>query len=378
MLPKRLFAILNVTMMTLTLAHTHTAGAKGAPSPEERGIPKRNLKPDNSWIRKDTKPDPKPLTCDNTFHNKPVEYPERVEVPEEKRSWNAAYPDYKPAYYRSLSLKDPKDSSKDQPWADPENKFDAKDLNNQGIPKNPCGRTGIRGQGLLGKWGENWAADPVITRYDPKTGKLLVLLIKRKDGYWAIPGGMVDPGETKLSATAARELKEETGVSINMDNAKEIYVGMVDDFRNTDNSWMMTKVYHLHLDPAQSAKIAKQPLKAEDPEEISGIQWVPYDDKRLSNLFASHTQFIDLAFGSLPKDSKSPQAREAYDLITRNKDQREQESEAANRERIQAQQLKETKDTKDNLAALGTDQQKTNFKTARDKFLEMEKNNKKQ
>ncbi len=378
MLPKRLFSILNVTMMTLTLAHTHATGAKGALSPEDRGVPKRNLKPDNSWIRKDTKPDPKPLTCDNTFHNKPAEYPERVEVPEEKRSWNPpAYPDYKPAYYRSLSLKDPKDPSKDQPWADPENKFDAKDLSNQGIPKNPCGRTGISGQGLLGKWGENWAADPVITRYDPKTGKLLVLLIKRKDGYWAIPGGMVDPGETKLSATAARELKEETGVSVNMDNAKEIYVGMVDDFRNTDNSWMMTKVYHLHLDPQQSAKIAKQPLKAEDPEEISGIQWVPYDDKRLSNLFASHTQFIKLAFGSLPKDAKSPQAREAYDLITRNKDQREQESETANRERIQAQQLKETKDTKDNLAALGTDQQKTNFKTARDKFLELEKNNKK-
>jgi AGAP006085-PA len=31
-------------------------------------------------------------------------------------------------------------------------------------PLNPLGRTGIRGKGILGRWGPNHAADPVVTR----------------------------------------------------------------------------------------------------------------------------------------------------------------------------------------------------------------------
>lgn len=32
--------------------------------------------------------------------------------------------------------------------------------------RNPVGRTGISGRGLLGKWGPNHAADPLVTRYE--------------------------------------------------------------------------------------------------------------------------------------------------------------------------------------------------------------------
>ena len=109
------------------------------------------------------------------------------------------------------------------------------------------GRTGLAGRGVLGKyvqgiarfaksdlfshrWGPNHAADPIVTRWqreeggqvvsDTKTGKqvdtfrwscssgnvdtfqvqvLEFVAIQRKDtGAWAIPGGMVDPGEKVL------------------------------------------------------------------------------------------------------------------------------------------------------------------------------------
>lgn len=44
-----------------------------------------------------------------------------------------------------------------------------------------------------------------------------ILLIKRATvpfkGYWALPGGRVDPGET-VEQTAVRELKEETGLTV--------------------------------------------------------------------------------------------------------------------------------------------------------------------
>ncbi|MCA9952198.1 MAG: NUDIX hydrolase N-terminal domain-containing protein [Anaerolineales bacterium] len=42
-----------------------------------------------------------------------------------------------------------------------------------------------------------------------------ILLVKRRDdNLWAMPGGITDPGET-LAETAVRELREETGISGN-------------------------------------------------------------------------------------------------------------------------------------------------------------------
>lgn len=34
-----------------------------------------------------------------------------------------------------------------------------------GYPLNPIGRTGLKGRGLLGRWGVNHAADPVVSRW---------------------------------------------------------------------------------------------------------------------------------------------------------------------------------------------------------------------
>ena len=78
-----------------------------------------------------------------------------------------------------------------------------------GVPLNPRGRTGLRGRGLLGKWGPNHAADPIVTRYQGT--QLQMVAIKRKDtGDWAIPGGMVDDGEM-VGVTLRREFTEEAG-----------------------------------------------------------------------------------------------------------------------------------------------------------------------
>lgn len=35
----------------------------------------------------------------------------------------------------------------------------------ENAPQNPCGRTGIIGRGILGRWGPNHAADPIVTRW---------------------------------------------------------------------------------------------------------------------------------------------------------------------------------------------------------------------
>ena len=58
--------------------------------------------------------------------------------------------------------------------------------------------------------------------FDPQ-GRLL--LQRRSDtGDWAIPGGMMEPGET-LEETARREVKEETGLEIGEIELLNIYSG---------------------------------------------------------------------------------------------------------------------------------------------------------
>ena len=76
------------------------------------------------------------------------------------------------------------------------------------VPRNPRGRTGMAGRGLLGRWGPNHAADPIITRWNAATEELEVVAVQRKDtGEWALPGGMVAAGEV-VPAVIKKELRE--------------------------------------------------------------------------------------------------------------------------------------------------------------------------
>ena len=67
----------------------------------------------------------------------------------------------------------------------------------------PAGRSAC----LLGRYGPNHAADPIVTRFHK--GRLQVVLVRRRDtDELAFPGGMVDPGST-VSRTLKGEFTEE-------------------------------------------------------------------------------------------------------------------------------------------------------------------------
>lgn len=103
---------------------------------------------------------------------------ERFKFPDDKVSWKVKFADYKPVKYTApVVLNKPV-------WADPDidepefklikfNTIDGK-VNRKshegeyevvdGVPLNIRGRTGMIGRGLLGRWGPNHAADPIVTR----------------------------------------------------------------------------------------------------------------------------------------------------------------------------------------------------------------------
>nr|XP_050853132.1 ADP-ribose pyrophosphatase, mitochondrial isoform X3 [Vespula vulgaris] len=226
----------------------------------------------------------------------------RFEVQESKVSWNIEYPEYEPIKYTAPSIQN-------KPWADPEigsasfvpkwnaidGKIDRKSymgeyvINEDGYPLNPVGRTGIVGRGVLGRWGPNHAADPIVTRWkrdsndaleiNKTTNKpiLQFVAIQRRDcKEWAIPG------ENDI----AKRNEMETNMNLFFTNGIEIYKGYVDDPRNTDNAWIETVALNFHDEDNNT--FGQLPLTAGD--DACNVRWMDADAKL--NLYASHLEFI--------------------------------------------------------------------------------------
>eukprot|EP00047_Mylnosiga_fluctuans_P019451 m.82684 g.82684 ORF g.82684 m.82684 type:complete len:316 (-) comp8130_c0_seq2:126-1073(-) len=252
--------------------------------------------------------------------------PARFPVPDECVAWKKQLPAYDPPFHEDKTV------AAQPVWADnPEDlkagklHFNAVDgkINRRshqkegyelidGYPRNPNGRTGLRGRGLLGRFGPNHAADPIVTRWqrdangivrDTHGHKVLEFVgIKRRDnGEWAIPGGMVDAGD-KVSVTLKREFGEEALNTMELSDAEKanakamveelfkdgwlVYKGYVDDPRNTDNAWMETVAINFHDETGELTKNFK--LAAGD--DAGAVKWITISpDLRL---YASHAEFL--------------------------------------------------------------------------------------
>ena len=244
-------------------------------------------------IAKTSTVSPQPPAAKQSRQGTAPGYPSRLPVEEADADWSRPLPGYAPPEFTS-----PKVFQNVGVWADPADITQVTrklltrtpsgdlpvSLDPHGFPLNPLGRTGLRGRGLLGKWGRNQAGDPLVTRFDPVTGRLQVLVIERSDsGRLALPGGMVDEGEA-ITTTVSRELAEETGAHIRFEETQILFAGVVDDPRNTDHAWMETTVLHQHLKAGDDAK---------------SVHWMEINPTNLAALYASHADFVRLAVRKL-------------------------------------------------------------------------------
>ena len=164
-----------------------------------------------------------------------------------------------------------------------------------GKPETPI-KTGIKGRGMLGKFGPNHAADPVVTRVNPKTQVVEFVAAKRVDtGQYCIPGGMVDPGESR-SLTLRREFEEEVASNCDKEvldkvfsNGKLLYAGPTyNDPRTTDNAWIETYVMHYHISDSLAQKLKLTPQLSEN----SKVKWISCSHP---NLYGDHAKYVKMA-----------------------------------------------------------------------------------
>ncbi|MCX5078776.1 NUDIX domain-containing protein (plasmid) [Streptomyces sp. NBC_00513] len=172
------------------------------------------------------------------------------------------------------------------------------ELDGRGWPMHPHGRTGRTGRNL-GKWGENQAADPIVVAGSGDQRR--VLLITRTDIHVeAIPGGMVDPGET-APAALVRELREETGIDLADHHPIVLGRDVVDDWRNSDNAWVAS-TSALYLLPATVTAVA-----ADDALDANWWPFVSLDQLDAAviaagrTLYAAHRPLLQRALDHLAK-----------------------------------------------------------------------------
>ncbi|XP_073244598.1 transient receptor potential cation channel subfamily M member-like 2 isoform X3 [Porites lutea] len=254
---------------------------------------------------------------------------QRYPVPDFLVDWDMPFPGYAPPNYTAFEVMSQAD------WADidilePAYKHVELNFNDvgrgvdrrsyqgvyevvNGVPRNPMGRTGIAGRGLLGRWGPNHAADPIVTRWKKtpegtvmeRFGKSVLefVAIQRRDNLqWALPGGMVEVDDT-VSKTLRKEFCEEALcsegatreerqlITENLEqlfsNGIAVYKGYVDDPRNTDNAWIETVAMNYHDDTGNILDNIQ--LKAGD--DACGVQWQEVSGQL--SLYANHIFLLE-------------------------------------------------------------------------------------
>ncbi|MFJ7416388.1 NUDIX domain-containing protein [Streptomyces sp. NPDC098077] len=265
-------------------------------------------------------------------------------VPAALRAWSVSWPQYTPTDVTPSELLPAALARHVPDWAEAApSPADIRDwdrrqadalvpfqLDGRGRPLNPHGRTGRTGRNL-GKWGENPAVDPIVVAGYGQERR--VLLITRSDiGVEAIPGGMVDPGESAPD-TLVRELREETGVDLRDRTPVILGCDLVDDWRNTDRAWVVSTSALFQLDATVTAIGADDALDANWWPVVSIEQLDTAITAAGRTLYAAHRPLLQRALDHLDQAAATAPAASIAEMVARH---------ATNLAHLTGEQLAET------------------------------------
>eukprot|EP00058_Branchiostoma_floridae_P006677 XP_002592165.1 hypothetical protein BRAFLDRAFT_88112 [Branchiostoma floridae] len=230
----------------------------------------------------------------------------RCLVPDDKVPWEVPFSSYHPVNYTAdCVLAGP-------PWAD----VDLMSMSLEERPflmfnqldtkfKGAVDRTSFIGTYKVKEKLPLWKRDKYGNKeVHPETSRnvLEFVAIQRRDNLlWAIPGGMVEPGEN-LTMTLKNEFGEEAlgkldkteqermDMSIKLDKlfrqGKEVFKGYSDDPRNTDNAWIETTAINYHDEEGY----LMQNFTLQAGDDAGAVRWQDVDGT--SPLFASHQAIL--------------------------------------------------------------------------------------
>ena len=246
------------------------------------------------------------------------------------RPWTRAFPEYAPLDYTAphvhyFSKGSPVDAFKWGHSARPEIVRRHGDRSKcrqdeDGRPLNPAGRTGVRGRGVLGKWGVNVAVHwiiikPLIDKDDmamERSGVRMsaVLLERHVDGDWTIPGRVQEDDAIDATLCTAfgldgRTLQDseelQTTEQILLDSPPNPTLSEAAgcDERDTDNAWVRFKIRQVDL--GGSATVRNAGMKdgglgrfeiSDDLRSQSRLEWVVMH-RHIHMQHASHYRIIE-------------------------------------------------------------------------------------
>ena len=224
---------------------------------------------------------------------RPASYPPRQRISIDESPWMLDCDGYDPPYHVDSSVLENDRSKNDRGWADPEEFAPLRELpriaaakykDGDGKPRNPHGRTGLAGRGLLGLWGANLAVAALVVRTNPDAGHLELLLGGKEDSSGLeVLKGFVLPDEAAGKA-ALRVLAQEASWEAGDTGLDVVFEGYTYDARQTDNAWVESRAYLILPEVA--------PALLEAGGEFDEIKWWPLDAKTVNRIPSDQARFI--------------------------------------------------------------------------------------
>jgi len=224
---------------------------------------------------------------------RPAGYPPRQRISIDQSPWALDCDGYDPPYFVDPAVLENDRTEVSGGWADPEDfakvrevprVSSAKYKDEHGRPRNPRGRTGLAGRGLLGLWGPNLSVAALVLRTNPDSNQLEILLGGR-EGSTALEviKGFVLPDETAEHALG-RVLSEEAGWEPGAGARHVTFEGYTYDSRQTDHAWVETRV--------STVEPEKAPALLTSGGEFDEIRWWPLDAGTVNRVPAGQARFV--------------------------------------------------------------------------------------